>query len=108
VALAVAVKVELMPYPSADPMEPDATGRAVLNYVKGADKTEVQVNCWGLMADKEYTVLLMVPAGFHPIGSFTTDDEGEGHLHAKLPVDHSMHLPVAVNNDMDQTVLLGP
>ena len=108
VALAAAVNVQLKPFPLVDPIEPDASGRAILNYAKSADKTEVQVNCWGLMGCQEYTVLLKAPAGFHPIGSFTTNKKGNGHLHAKLDGDHSTHLPVAVNNDMNQTVLLGP
>ena len=108
VALAAAVKVQLMPFPPADPIEPDACGRVVLNYAKDADKTEVQVNCWGLMGCEEYTVYLKAPGGFHPIGDFTTNKKGNGHLHAKLPGDHSAHLPVAVNNAMNQTVLLGP
>ena len=106
IALAAAVKVHLMPY---NAIEPDASGRAVLNYAKGADKTEVQVNCWGLMPDEMYTVWLSPDGGtsYHPIGSFTTDEYGEGNLHAKLPGDHSGHLPVAVNNAGNATVLLG-
>ena len=38
-AVAKAVKVELMPYPQAAPLEPDASGHAILNYAKGDEKT---------------------------------------------------------------------
>jgi hypothetical protein len=108
VALAAAVKVKLMPYPAANPIEPNASGRAVLNYTKGSDKTIVQVNCWGLMPNSEYTVWLSPsPGNFHVVGSFVTDYYGEGHLHAFLPGDHSGHVPVAVNNAANMTVLLG-
>ena len=104
---AAAVKVALVPYdnPVIGLAEPDASGHAILNYAKGADKTEVQVNCWGLMPDSEYTVYLKA-ATWHPVGTFTTRKNGSGNLHAKLPGDHSGHLPVAVNNTDGYTVLM--
>ena len=107
VALAKAVKVELAPYGS---LEPDASGHAILNYAKGADKTEVQVNCWDLTPETEYTVYLSPDDGgsYYAIGTFTTDSSGEGNLHAKLAGDVSGDLPVAVNNTaLNATVLLG-
>ena len=56
IALAKAVKVDLQ-NPAALPADdPDAgaTGRAVLNYAKGADKTVVQINCQGLSPGATY------------------------------------------------------
>ena len=110
IAFAKAVKVILEPYAYAgeDPIEPDASGRAMLNHAKGKDKTEVQVNCWGLVAEAEYTVYLKPGGAWKAVGTFTADEEGEGHLHARLPGNESASLPVAVNNDQNKTVLLGP
>ena len=105
VAFAKAVKVVLAP----TGVEPDASGRAVLNYAKGKDKTEFQVNCWGLTAETEYTVYLKPGGTWKAIGTFTTDEYGEGHLHAKLPGNESASVPVAVNNTAtNTTVLMGP
>ena len=49
IALAKAVKVDLVPYVDADGnvLEPNAYGKAMMNYAKGADKTEVQSSCAG-------------------------------------------------------------
>ena len=106
IALAKAVKVELAPYGT---LEPDASGHAILNYAKGADKTEVQVNCWGLTPETEYTVYLNDGVDYYAIGTFTTDSSGDGHLHAKLEGDASGDLPVAVNNTaLNATVLISP
>ena len=108
IALAAAVKVELAPYPAASPIEPQASGRMVLNYAKGADKTVVQLNCWGLMPESEYTVYLSPDSGitWENIGTFTTRKNGTGNLHVALPGDRSGDLP-AVNNAANETVLLG-
>ena len=109
IALAAAVKVQLAPWAPNGPIEPDASGKANLNYAKGADKTIVQVNCWALMPEAEYTVYLSpdFPAEWNMIGTFTTDAEGEGHLHVFLPGDQSHPEAVAVNNAANSTVLLG-
>jgi len=106
IALAAAVKVELLPYPAADPLEPDAAGKAVLNYAKGADKTEIQVNCSGLTPGEEYTVYIGSP--WEVIGTFVARKNGTGNLHARPDGDQSGRLPVAVNNSANATVLLGP
>ncbi len=109
VALAKAVRVELKPYPEEAPAEPGASGYAVLNYAKGADKTVVEVNCRGLMAETEYKVYLEKDEDFYEIGSFTTRRNGSGNLHVELETDVSVDMPVAVNNaESDTTVLLGP
>ena len=42
------------------------------------------------------------------IGTFTTRKNGSGNLHVFLEGDRSGHVPVAVNNAANQTVLLGP
>ena len=110
IELAAAVKVDLLPLPGSVAPEPDASGHAVLNYAKGADKTEVQVNCWDLTSETEYTVYLCAPGPeWYEIGSFTTRKNGNGNLHVRLPGDHSAHLPVAVNNAAaGATVLISP
>ena len=107
-AVAKAVKVELIPYayPGADPLEPDAAGQAVLNYAKGADKTEIQVNCSGLTPGEEYTVYIGSP--WEVIGTFIARKNGSGNLHARPDGDQSGRLPVAVNKGLYTTVLLGP
>ncbi|UCE17173.1 MAG: hypothetical protein JSV84_09725 [Gemmatimonadota bacterium] len=110
IALAKAVKVDLVPYVDADGnvLEPNAYGKAMLNYAKGADKTEVQVNCWDLVPNAMYTVYLNNSGTWYSICTFTTDSNGEGHCHAKLAGDVSGHLPVSVNNSANQTVLISP
>ena len=105
IVLAKAVKVELAPYPAAAPLEPDASGHVILNYAKGTDKTIVQMNCWGLMSEAEYTVYLY-NGGFYAVGSFTTRTNGSGNLHVTLEGDASGHLPAAINNAGGATVLL--
>ena len=107
IALAGAVKVDLMPYPPADPIDEDASGHAILNYAKGADRTEVQLNCKGLEPQTEYTVYLN-EGGWNAIGTFTTRKNGTGNFHVKLEGDHSGASQVAVNNPGNLTVLLGP
>ena len=104
IALAAAVKVELLPYPAAAPLEPDASGQAVLNYAKGADKTEIQVNCAGLTPGEGYTVYIGSP--WEVIGTFVARKNGSGNLHARPDGDQSGRLPVAVNKGLYTTVLL--
>lgn len=105
-ALAAAVKVALLPYPAASPIEPDASGRAVLNYAIDEDKTEVQVNCWGLTPKTDYAVFLY-PGAWKKVGTFTTRKNGSGNLHVSLVGDLSGSLPVAVNTvSPNRTVLM--
>ena len=107
IAMAKAVKVALSPFPAVAPIEPDASGKVILNYAKGADKTEIQINCKGLTPASDYTVYLNA-GGFYAIGTFTTDAAGDAPLHVRLPGNRSGDLPVAVNNAANLTVLLGP
>jgi len=106
IALAKAVKVELLPYPAAAPLEPDASGQAILNYAKGEDKTEIQVNCSGLTPGAEYTVYIGGGSTWEDIGTFIARKNGTGNLHARPDEDQS-GLSVAVNTG-GATVLLGP
>ena len=109
IALAKAIKVDLTPYGS---VEPNASGHAVLNYAKGADKTMVQMNCWDLTSNTKYTVYLFYDDGsgvdWYTIGTFTTRKNGSGNLHVFLEGHTSGDVAVAVNNPSDETVLLGP
>ena len=85
VALAKAVKQDLV---DADGNQ---VGKANLNYAKGADKTECQVNCWDLEPETEYTVLLCECENSECIelGSLATNKKGNGHLHASIDGDVS-------------------
>ena len=107
IAVAAAVKIALVPYPAAPGVaEPDASGQTILNYAKGKDKTEVQVNCWGLTPGTEYVVYAK-PGGWQAIGSFTARKNGSGNVHVRLDGDFSGALPVAVNNAaLNATVLI--
>ena len=87
-----AVNVALCPDAAPD----DARGRAILNYAKGADKTEIQVNCWGLDPDYNYTAWINVTGlgcpeigGWSNIGTFSVNTKGNGHVHASVPTDVS-------------------
>ena len=73
IAFAKAVRVTLEPYayPGQDPDEPNASGRAIVNYSAEDDVTQVQVNCWGLTPNTEYMVYLK-PGGWEMVGTFTT------------------------------------
>jgi len=106
-AFAAAVKIDLTNV-FAEPNHPDAVGKAVLNYAKGADKTEIQVNCSGLIAGDDYVVYLEIGVGvFTHIGEFTAGPNGKGTFHARLDGDVSAY-PVAVNSGLNLTVLYGP
>ena len=94
-ALSAAVKVQLVPYSETPPIT-GASGQAILNFAKGADATEIQINCWGLTPETEYTVYLK--PGFESIGTFTTMKNGSGNFHLRLAGDQSKNLPVTVND----------
>jgi hypothetical protein len=72
-----------------------ASGEAILTYAKGADKTEIQVNCRDLDPDTEYAVRLCecdddgVVTTDVELGAFTTNKHGKGHLHARVGGDVS-------------------
>ena len=89
IALAKAVKQELVNE------DGEIIGKANLNYAKGANKTECQVNGWDLDTETEYIVLLCVcdddgeVTDCTEVGSFTTNKKGKGHLHASVEGDVS-------------------
>jgi hypothetical protein len=70
-------------------------GQAILNYAKGANKTECQVNCWDMESETEYTALVCEcdddgeVIDCVELGSFTTNKKGKGHLHASVEGDVS-------------------
>ena len=88
-AQAKAVKQELLGE------DEQVLGKAKLNYAKGANKTEIQLNCRSLEPETEYTVLLFEfddegeVAEWFELGSFTTNKKGKGKLHARVDGDVS-------------------
>jgi len=86
VAIAKAVKTELLPQaPALDP-DSGAYGQAVLNYAKGADKTEVQINAGGLTPGETYWPGLFGYGGFDVV---TAGPNGKINVHAEVPGDVS-------------------
>ena len=86
VAFAAAVKTELLP--QAPVLDPDsgASGQAVLNYAKGADKTEVQINAEGLTPGATYYPGIFGSGGFPYV---TAGPNGKINVHAEVPGDVS-------------------
>jgi len=101
-AFAAAIKVDLLAYPGTG----YGSGQAILNYAKGADKTEIQVNCWGLDPGEWYTVRIgpLTPR-WKSLGTFTAKKNGEGHIHARLSGDWSSNY-IAVNLQDTKTTIL--
>lgn len=70
-------------------------GKAKLNYAKGANKTEIQLNCRGLEPETEYIVWLFEfdddgeVTDWFELGRFTTNKKGKGKLHARVGGDKS-------------------
>jgi len=93
-ALAKAVKRDL----ASTGVESGVSGKAVLNFAKGAEVTQVQVNCRGLTPGAEYGVFLSRgPGMFVKAGTFTVREDGTGNFHAAVKGDLSA-LPVSVGN----------
>ncbi len=84
-ALAKAFRVDLAP----TGIEPGASGKAIVNFAKGAEVTQVQVNCRGLTPGAEYGVFF--PTGFGSVraGTFTVREDGTGNFHIALDGDYS-------------------
>jgi hypothetical protein len=95
VCLGAAARVELQ---NADG---ESSGHAVLSYSADDDKTIIQVNCSNLEADTEYKVYL----ADSEVGTFSTMQNGRGHLHSELDGDRSSDRPVTVRT-MDDTIVL--
>ena len=58
VTQAAAVKIDLGH--SAQPFDPDASGRVMLNYAKDVDETQIQVNCADLTPGETYRVCVYI------------------------------------------------
>ena len=99
--MAAAVKFDLQPY--GVQAIPGSYGQAVLNYAQGADKTEIQVNCWGLTAGTEYKVYYGMP--WVMVGTFTAKKNGTGNFHTWVAGDASGSTWVRVNNPNGFSVL---
>ena len=101
IALGKAVRQELLNE------DADVVGRTNLNYAKGANRTECQINCWDMESETEYSVLLCechddgAVTDCFEIGSLTTNKKGKGHLHASVEGDVSdRHVVIGiVGND---------
>lgn len=105
-AFAAAVRVNLATIDTVN--YPDGEGRAILNYAKGADKTEIQVNCSGLTPGETYTVWVDDGAGFVQIeDEFVAGPNGKGHFHGRCAGDVSDCIKVAVNEGAAPTILFG-
>ena len=86
-ALAKAVKVGMVatPYARAQGLE-GARGKVILNYAKGADKTEIQYNGMGLAPNTETRVyLLETTGGWQLLGTATSDENGDVSFHISRP-----------------------
>jgi hypothetical protein len=88
ITLAKAVKQELVNE------DIEVIGKAKLNYGKGANKTEIQVNCWDLDRETEYIGVLYEYDDEEvtdriELGRFTTNKKGRGHAHARVEEDVS-------------------
>jgi len=93
-ALAKAVKRDLV----STGVETGASGKAILNFAKGAAVTQVQVNCRGLTPGNEYGVFLSRgPGMFVKAGTFTVQEDGTGNFHTAIEGEFS-DLPVAVGD----------
>ena len=86
IALGKAKKVDLVPANNSG-----ASGFAVLNYAKGADKTNINVQGRNLEDGEEYTVFLCDCdyVECEPIGIFTANKNGKAHLKVSYPGDAS-------------------
>ena len=111
IALAKAVKVDLQNPAGlpADDQDAGATGRAVLNYAKGADKTEVQFNCQGLTPGATYVIGIVDVGIFPGTGTYTPLPNGKLMVHAAVSGDVSAeHVGVAreIPSDPDDHIVV--
>jgi len=86
--LAKAVRMDLAP--TGSPNDPGASGNAVLNFAKGAEVTQFQVNCRGLTPGCEYGAFVFKSVGIYTlVGTFKVRENGTGNFHAALDGDYS-------------------
>jgi len=86
-------------------------GRAIVNYAKGADKTEVQINFSGLVNGATYNAYFLCPdpAGWIPIGSCTGKKNGKGQIHGRPSTDcsgYEIHVALVLPDGSESTVLV--
>jgi len=78
------IRAKLAPVgiPGYPPVDPDAHGNVIINYVKGQDRFEIQANVVKLDPGAAYAVFVYLPhTTGQELGIFTTDQNGNGHLH---------------------------
>ena len=105
VALAKAVKVELV----VMDLGSSGGGEAILNYAKGTDKTEIQVNCKGMEPNAEHIVWICdwtdEKSDYIELGTLTTNKKGKGVLHARVKGDISERSVVVLGDDGTNVLL---
>lgn len=107
IAMAGADVQKLVPYPEAGPIDPDASGKAVLNQPKGAVCFQVTVSAKNLEPETVYTVHIKgLISGWQVIGTFETNKNGNGHFHMNYREDPPEPGAVAINNPDGKTVLI--
>ena len=111
-ALAKADVQKLVPYTytPAEPIEPDAIGKAVVNDSMGNVVLEITVSARGLMPGEDYIVWITSGSSWFKLGGFTTNASGNGHFHINFLADDNPpdmegeH--IAINNSNNKTVLI--
>jgi len=111
IALAKADVQKLVPYTPHGPIDPDASGKAIVNCPKGDVVLVITVSVKGLDPNTEYQVkscTSLADADWKLIGTFTTNKNGNGHFHINFragdvlpPTGH-----IYINTGPGQTVLM--
>jgi hypothetical protein len=94
-------------YPSQDPDEPDASGKAIVNVSMGDVVLEITVSAKGLKPNTDYTVYLSSP--WFLLGEFTTNANGNGNFHINFRADEVLPPTehIAINlKELNRTVLI--
>lgn len=88
---------KLIPYPFDEPLEPDASGKAIVNWPRGAVMLQITVSVRGLEPKTTYQVKSCPSSKPHKwteIDTFKTNKAGNGHWHMNWrekpfpPTDH--------------------
>jgi len=104
-ALAKADRQELVPYQPFGPIDPDASGKAIINRPKGDVVLVITVSVKGLEPEKSYLVKSFSSwnVDFTDIGTLITNKNGNGHFHINFregdtlpPIGH-----IYINVDTD-------
>ena len=107
IALAGADVQKLVPYAytGADPIDPDASGKAVLNQPSGKVCFQLTVSAKGLEPETEYTIYIWDGEDWQTIDTFVTNKNGNGHFHKNWREAPPNPGNVAINNTNNWTVL---